>query len=200
VLQYAVKIDHVWEQAVGEKVYRYSTPSLGTLVGPASVLTHNHYPVAPVGAWAEALQITPLGQATVTAPLAELAVEAVNAETNRVALDGRPALIAAPAPVAGDDTLAALAAGDVLTVVYWDDAEGALAQGDYAVVAVERGVLTLADPGKVINGGDSGGGAFYRGELVGNTLSVVLDLQRQPVGLFNVALVAPARLAVASAN
>jgi hypothetical protein len=67
-------------------------------------------------------------------------------------------------------------------------------------VSVEGGVLTLADPGKVINGGDSGGGAFYRGELVGNTQSVVLDLQRQPVGLFNVALVAPARLAVASAN
>jgi hypothetical protein len=167
-------------------------------VGPASVLTHNHYRPAPEDAWAEALHITPRAQAPVTTPLEQLTVAAVNAETNLVTLEGGQALTASPAPVAGPETLAGLRAGDVITVVYWDDGAGALAQQDFPIVAVDAGVLTLADAGRVINPGDSGGGAFYQGELVGNTLSVALDLQRQPVGLFNVALVVPAPIAAAS--
>jgi hypothetical protein len=186
VLQYAVKIDHVWEQADGGKVLRYAVPSLGTRVGPGAVLTHNHYHPAPEAAWAEALIVTAAGYAASAASLDELDIETVNAETTRFALAGAPALPAAP--IASTHTLAGLQAGDLITVVYRDDDAGALAQRDFAIAAVGAGVLTLADPGHVINGGDSGGGAFYRGELVGNTWGFLTDDQRQPVGLFNVAL------------
>jgi hypothetical protein len=186
VLHYAVKIDHVWEQAEGDKVLRYAVPSLGTRVGPGAVLTHNHYHPAPEGARAEALVVTAARQAASVAPLAELDIETVNAETTRFALAGAPALPAAP--IAAAHTLAGLQAGDLITVVYWDDDAGALAQQDFPIAAVGAGVLTLADPEHVINGGDSGGGAFYRGELVGNIWCLLADDQSQPLGRFKVAL------------
>ena len=74
-------------------------------------------------------------------------------------------------------------------MVYWDDAAQSLAVTACAIAAVSPGVLTLADPDNLFNGGDSGGGVFYQGELVGNTWGFLIDQTGARLGLVNVALV-----------
>jgi len=46
----------------------------------------------------------------------------------------------------------------------------------------------LSDPNRVINVGDSGGGVYFEGQLVGNTWSIHCDTGGNPVGYFDVAL------------
>ena len=55
-------------------------------------------------------------------------------------------------------------------------------------------MATLADPVRIINPGDSGGGVFFNGQLIGNTWSYNADVNGNPLGSFNVALV-PAQVA-----
>jgi hypothetical protein len=74
-------------------------------------------------------------------------------------------------------------------VNYWDDTARRIAQRDFQVVQIKDGIAQLADPGLVINSGDSGGGVYFNGKLVGNIWSINLDSSRQAAGSFNAALV-----------
>jgi hypothetical protein len=92
------------------------------------------------------------------------------------------------APVADQATIQGLGTGDTITVVFWEDVAGQLAQATFTIAATAPGTITLSDPGHVINGGDSGGGAFYQGELIGNTWGFLVDQNREALGLVTVAL------------
>ncbi len=82
-----------------------------------------------------------------------------------------------------------LAPDDWLTVNYWDDANSRLATRAFKFIQMKNGVATLADPEHVINPGDSGGGVYFEGRLIGNTWSYNADTAGNSLGSFNVALV-----------
>jgi hypothetical protein len=188
---YAVRIAHTWKQLEGEQVLLYSVPSLGTLVGYGDILTHNHFRPAPAGAWAEQVAVTPFGHAALAMPMAAPDRRSGSPSLTRLSLPAASGLRAAP--IASLQILASLRPGSTLTVVYWHNAAGQLAQQEFPVVEVGEGFLTLADAQRVINRGDSGGGAFFQGQLVGSTRGVLARVtttgQLQPLGLFTVALV-----------
>jgi hypothetical protein len=58
----------------------------------------------------------------------------------------------------------------------------------FQIVQIKDGIAQLADPSCIINSGDSGGGAYLSGDLVGNIWSIDLDSDRRAAGSFNVAL------------
>jgi hypothetical protein len=100
-----------------------------------------------------------------------------------------PHLILTVLPLADKSALNQLSTGDWLTVNYWDNARQQLAVKDFRLIKTVNGIATLADPERVINPGDSGGGVFFDGHLIGNTWSYNADVSGNPLGSFNVALV-----------
>jgi hypothetical protein len=99
-------------------------------------------------------------------------------------------------PVADQAAIHRLTTGDWLTVNYWDNATQRLATRDFQLIKTANGIATLADPDRIINPGDSGGGVFFKGQLIGNTWSINTDVNGNLLGSFNVALV-PAQVAAA---
>jgi hypothetical protein len=73
-------------------------------------------------------------------------------------------------------------------VSYWDDELSQLVQDDFTIAEIREGVATLLDPERRINTGDSGGGAFFEGHLVGNVWSINTLADGVPAGSFRVAL------------
>jgi RHS repeat-associated protein len=76
------------------------------------------------------------------------------------------------ADLASADTINSLAGGDLLSVVYYDDATGQMRVGEFEINNIFNGRALLNDPGNIINGGDSGGGVYFNNVLVGNTTTV----------------------------
>ncbi len=88
----------------------------------------------------------------------------------------------------GQDIVSHLTASTWLTVTYWDNAAQRLAAKTFKFIQMANGVATLADPDHVINPGDSGGGVYFEGRLIGNIWSYNADAAGEPLGSFNVAL------------
>jgi hypothetical protein len=193
VLPATVRIEHEWVQISGVRAFSNTQYSLGTVIAPGVVVSHAHFRQPGGQFQAEVWRFTTgSGQAAHVAA-ADLDLLAAGVGTTQIALGVQPRLDATPAEVAERATILGLQPGDRVTIVYWDDASGQAAQGDFIIVATGPGAATLADPEKRINGGDSGGGAFYAGQLVGATWSVLEDQEHRPLGLFRVALLsAPA--------
>jgi hypothetical protein len=189
VLRYAVRLNHLYDVPNGATVLRHAVPSLGTITGSNAILTHNHFHTPTGRLDNEAMRFDAPGQPTARVPMGDLAHTRLNDQTTQFTLGGEWRPTAAPAPIAEAATLAALWPGDVVTVVYWDDAAQSLAVTACAIAAASPGVLTLADPDNLFNGGDSGGGVFYQGALVGNTWGFLTDQTGARLGLVNVALV-----------
>jgi hypothetical protein len=78
--------------------------------------------------------------------------------------------------IASQSTINGLAAGDTLNVVYWDDAAGQVAVGQFTISSVDSlaiGALSVDTSSGNLSHGDSSGGVFYNGELVGNMGAIV---------------------------
>jgi hypothetical protein len=74
------------------------------------------------------------------------------------------------APIASQSSIEKLGPGDTVDVVYWDDDREALAVANFQIrIVQDHTVIVLNDPEDIINSGDSGGGVFLDGELIGNT-------------------------------
>ena len=143
--------------------------SLGTKVNAHTVLTHNHFtdlagtyivdpsnPRRPHGV-SNKTKTTPIGSSWRYRAQTRLVHSAV-------AYDG------SFAPIASQNTINRLRVGDSVDVVYWDDARSELAVAVFQIDGFRDGsVLVLTDPSNIINRGDSGGGVFFDGELIGNT-------------------------------
>ena len=184
-----VKIEHTWERQEGNLIYRTTVPSLGTVVGPNTVLTHNHFGAALGTRPNETMTFTDSAGKATHVQLADLTLIAIDAGTMLIRLPDNVTLDSLP--LADSATIDRLAVGDRLTVNYWDDVTNRFVQKDFQIIRVENDTATLADPNRLINPGDSGGGAYFEGKLVGNTWSMHLDQNGNPVGSFNVALLPP---------
>jgi hypothetical protein len=181
-----VKIELTWQQTTSSAIYEATAQSLGTLIGPKVILTHNHF-----GAPLNSLSA---GRLTIT-DQADRSTHWSTADVQQISVDKGTTLIWLPndvvtpsAPTADGAAVQRLSAGDWLAVNYRDDATQRLAQQDFKILRIQNGIAQLADPSRVINSGDSGGGAYFNGQLVGNTWSINLDSARRATGSFNVAL------------
>lgn len=186
-----VRIEHEWQQSEGDKLLRYRVPSLGTVIGQGLIVSHDHFHPSIGHLDREAWYFTGETGATVRVEAAGVTRRLPGAEVSVLVLPVTTGAPAGPTAVAAETTIAALKPGDRLTVAFWEDAAGQFAQADLAVVAVAPSVITLADPGHLLNGGDSGGGVYYRGELVGNTWGLLVDQDHAALGLVTVALLPP---------
>ena len=57
-----------------------------------------------------------------------------------------------------------------------------------AIVSISRDTVVVFDEARVIRPGNSGGGAYYQGRLVGNVRSYNATQQGNPMGTANVTL------------
>lgn len=181
-----VKIEYTVTSRNGNTRTQVTSSSLGTVVAPNVVLTHNHFFLKPGSGRGDTLTFVECAGKATQLPVDRLAFVAVDAGTALIYLPSDVSL--ASASVADQKTVAGVAAGARLTVKYWDEDSGCFAEKDFRVLKVKNGVATLADPDRVINPGDSGGGAFLGSALVANTWSIYTDAQGKAVGLFDVAL------------
>ena len=183
---YVIRIEHTYVTHDGVSAYRRGGFSLGTALAPNIILTHNHFHKPPEPVQDETLTFLDPTRAALSLPVEGLPFVAIDGGTALIYL---PDTVTLPSTPLGDrSTIDHLAAGDRLTVCYWDDDGERVAQQDFEIIRIEDGVATLADPHRIINPGDSGGGAFFEGRLVGNTWAMHADSQGNPTGTFDVAL------------
>jgi len=187
VTQRTVIIRHTWKQMRSDGRYDISANSLGTAIGPDLILTHNHFD-QPVGRLPEELFTfdDAVGRTIQWRP-GDLKLTVGNAGTMLIRLPA--GTFATNARLADGATLKHLVVGVWLTVSYWDNRTGGLAQQQFQIRQIKDGLIKLADPDRLINSGDSGGGAFFNDQLVGNTWSIDMDRAGNLLGTFNVALI-----------
>jgi hypothetical protein len=150
------------------------------------ILTHNHYGLALGHRPADTFTISDQTGRTWRWRAVDAQLIVINAGT---ALIWMPEKLSLPAAaLASSADLADLKAGHWLSVSYWDETRSRLARHDFQIVQIKDGIVRLADPDRIIRPGDSGGGAYFNGKLVGNVWSINLDSARRPLGSFNVAL------------
>ncbi len=182
-----VRILHTWKQSQGGAVRSYRDESLGTIIAPDLILTHSHYS-RPQPTWLEEAYLfeDEWGRSVRWQPCS-LQLTALDAGTTLIRLPA--GAFPDRAMVAERTSVARLTVGVCLTISYWDDATGRVVQHDFQITQIKNGIAKLADPNKTINHGDSGGGAFWRGQLIGNIWSIDGNEAGNALGLFNVALV-----------
>jgi hypothetical protein len=187
-----VRIEHTWHFMQNGQDMRVIAYNLGTVIGAQTILTHNHFD-ARIGTLDREWMTVTQGNDTV----AELALSDVelNPMDGGTMLFGLPSAMNVPeAAIADQNTLKRLTVGKWLTVVYWDDVNQQIARQNFKITKLGKGTATLADPQHIINSGDSGGGVYLDGELVGNTWRITTDKQGRPMGIFTIALVPPQAL------
>lgn len=164
--------------------------SLGTVVAPHVILTHNHYSLLAGATAEDVMVITDTTGMSWPVPLTAVDCTALDGGTLLVRL---PDDVTLPAPARLAPTAGRTPqAGDRLTIAYLQPESSAIQTGSFEVTQVVDGLARLADPQHLIEPGASGGGAIFDGMLVGNTWSIdVVD--GQPMGAFTVALL-PATL------
>ena len=182
-----VRIQHTWKQWQGGALLDFKDESLGTIIAPDLIFTHNHFS-QPVGRlpeeafyfeddWGRSIQWRPR----------DLRLTTINAGTMLIRLP--VGVFSGQASVVDRPTLRHLTVGTWLTTHYWDSTAGQVAQHSFQIIQVKDGVAKLADPDRLIKPGDSGGGAFFENRLIGNTWSIDTDGDGHVLGTFNIALV-----------
>jgi hypothetical protein len=182
-----VRIEHRWDVRQGSDVTTVIAYSLGTVIGPQTILTHNHFDPNTGKLDNEWMTVTESDGDIAQLSLADMALNPMDGGT--MLLDLPTELTVPAAPIADWATLNHLAVGDWLTIIYWDDPNERLAQQDFQIIKVAQGIAILADPERIINSGDSGGGAYIAGKLVGNTWRITTDTNDRSLGRFTIALV-----------
>jgi len=188
-----VRIEHTWTVHNNGKALCLTEFALGTAVGPNVILTHNHFDRQPKGRESETMTFaTPAGQ-EFTLSTSDLTLIPIDAGTLIIYL---PNYVSLGAAALGDQTnLNQLAEGEWLQVDYWDDLNQGIVQGTFQIQRLENGVATLVDPHLVIRAGDSGGGIFVDGKLIGNTWARYVDpTDGRPLGEFDIALLPTAAM------
>ena len=188
-----VRIVHTWIDHNNGTPYCLTEFALGTAVGPNVILTHDHLNIQPKGRESETMTFTaPAGQ-EFTLSMSGLTLRPIDAGTLIIYL---PNYVSLGAAALGDqNTLSQLAEGEWLQVDYWDDLNQCFVQGNFQIQRLENGVATLADPHLVIRAGDSGGGIYVDGKLIGNTWARYVDpTDGRPLGEFDIALLPTAAM------
>jgi hypothetical protein len=184
-----LKIEQTWLRRSVDGAQRTTGNSLGTAVGPNLILTHGHFHVPPQSPRSIAFKVIGSTGQVIQYRSDEVQQIILSRETTFIYLPS--AMTGSSAPLADRDTLDRLQPGAWVTLNYWDDAQERGAQRLFQIVQVQQAVVTLADPDRVINVGDSGGGVFFADKLIGVTSSIDVDAQDRSVGRVNVTLVTP---------
>jgi hypothetical protein len=147
--------------------------SIGTIISGDRVLTHNHF---DPGNWSITDYILFTSNTGVETKVEKSKVndQPKDAGTMVFQLPSGTSLGGTPAPLGDPSTLSV---DDTVQTVYYDDGANRM---DVLSTKIDRlgpnggGVLEarLADPSTIIDPGDSGGGMFKGGQLVGNTWSI----------------------------
>jgi hypothetical protein len=167
---------------------RWTDVSLGTRIAPDLILTHNHFPEAPALATEQSMTFFAASGRGVEPEFDAMRLQPIDAGTQLIHLPAAEAVPADCARLADRATIEQLGLGDWLTVVYWDEPHSSLAQAGFMVLAADGRIATLFDPFAQINPGDSGGGVYGDGKLVGNNWAIVTLADGTPLRLFKVAL------------
>jgi hypothetical protein len=182
----AVHIACVWQRSNGQSANAVMVRSLGTLIAPNVILTHNHYGPTLGQQPTDTFTINDKAGHIWKWRASEVQLIVINAGTAVIWL---PEYLPLPATgLANSADLQRLAANQWLTVDYWDESHAHLARHDFQILKITDGIARLADPDRLIRPGDSGGGAYLNSKLIGNIWSINLDSDRRPLGSFNVAL------------
>ena len=149
--------------------YNKKHAGLGTKVDQHTVLTHNHF-----GSQANFCMINP------SAPAQQVDI-AIKQDSRAMGhgdhygdqtllVDTSEDVQGPAAALASQQMINAMSVGEFVEVVYWDDELSELAITSFQISGfMGDSMLVLDDPQDIINKGDSGGGVFYQGALVGNT-------------------------------
>jgi len=188
-----VRIVHTWIEHNNGTPYCLTEFALGTAVGPNVILTHNHFDLQPKDGKSESMTFTTPEGREFTLSMSDLTLHPIDAGTLIIYL---PHYVSLGAAALGDQTaLNQLVEGEWLQVDYWDELNRHFVQGNFQIQRLENGVATLADPHLVIRTGDSGGGIFVDGKLIGNTWARFVDpTDGRPLGAFNIALLPTAAM------
>jgi hypothetical protein len=199
-LAFTHQIQHHWRQVEADYRLRWTDVSLGTRIAPDLILTHNHFPEAPALATEQSMTFFAASGRGAEPDFDAVRLQPFDDGTQLIHLP--PAAEAVPADcarLADRETIAGLGFGAWLTVVYWDEPNSSLVQAEFFVLAADGRTATLFDPFAQINPGDSGGGVFRDGKLVGNTWSILTLNDNTPLRLFKVALL-PESLLMSRSN
>ncbi len=158
--------------------YNVMHSGLGTKLDEHAIITHNHY-----GNQANFCMIdpgysdNPQDVAIKTASLAMGHGDEYGDQTQLV--HTTEAIVGPFAPIASQQVIRELVVGESVEVVYWDDASSELAIASLQIRGfLGNSVVVLEDPEDIINVGDSGGGVYYQGVLIGNTWRYLLTLDQ----------------------
>ncbi len=185
-LTYGLQIEHTWWEQDADSLDRISGFSLGTAIGAHTLLTHNHFSQPGGEGSGEMMKFVDVDGHEVELAVADLILQPMDDGTLLIHIPGYMSLNSAP--VADCAAIGQLGLGDWLTVSYWNDDAAQFAQQDFMILRVQDGLATLLDPERRINPGDSGGGAYFHGQLVGNTWLIYKLFGNIPIGAFQVAL------------
>jgi hypothetical protein len=154
--------------------------SLGTQISDNTALTHNHFG-SPLNTYT-AVDSTgfsqpfsgaasdPIGQDVVIDPTR------VNTGQQTRLITLLDQMAGSSAQIASQQTINGLQLGDMVDIAYWDDANGQVTTGQFSISDVNNlgnGAISVGDPLGILNPGDSGGGVYYHGQLIGNLWSIV---------------------------
>ena len=149
--------------------YNKKHAGLGTKVDQHTILTHNHF-----GSQAYFCMINPLApeqQVDIAIKQDSRAMGFGDQYGDQTLLVETTEAVQGPAAaIASQQLINAMVVGEVVEVVYWDDELSELSVASFQISGfLGDSVLVLDDSNDIINKGDSGGGVFYQGALVGNT-------------------------------
>jgi len=159
--------------------------SLGTVVqvekgGNVVLLSHNHHFELPLasGSSTEHLLFHSVRGVQKDITLTNVEVSSQH-ETTRLTFPTHDLTLwfgkrLTPAQSVDAATLESIQVGEGLAVTFWDETTQEFGITTLRIVDIdwEGGAFKLADPDKIINKGDSGGGVFYNGLLVGNNWAI----------------------------
>jgi hypothetical protein len=159
--------------------------SLGTVVAPGLILTHNHHTLLNRTGGDGILVITESSGTSWHVSLSDLALQPLDDGTLLIQLPGDVALTRDPLLPIGLDPR--VQPGDWLRIAFRRPNTDTIELASFEVVQVLVGRIKLADPRHVIQSGCSGGGAYLDGLFIGNTWSID-KVEGRTVGTFTVAL------------
>jgi hypothetical protein len=154
--------------------------SLGTQVSGNTVLTHNHFgsPLNTYSAVDSTGFTQPLSGAASDPIGQDLVIDPTGVNTGQQTrlITFPNQLAGSSAQIASQRTINDLQIGDMVDIVYWDDANSQITTGQFSINDVSNlgnGAVFVDDPLGILNPGDSGGGVYYNGQLIGNLWSIV---------------------------
>lgn len=158
--------------------YNTMQASLGTKLDEHTVLTHNHFGNQANYCMIDPIEPTrPHDVAIKSAAVAMGYDDDYGNQTQSVHIS--EAMTGPYAPIASQQDMEALLMGEFVEVVYRDDTSSELAIASLHIrELLGNSVLVLDDPQGIIDAGDSGGGVYYQGALIGNTWRYLLTFDQ----------------------